>query len=213
MPPTSKVELYAAIRRDARAGLSGRALERKYNVGRRTVVKALASAWPQPRKKPPPRASKLDRFKPVVDGILRADLAAPCKQRHTVKRIFDRLIDEHGMVDVSYQVVRAYVATRKPEIRADAGRDAAEVFIPQAHRAGMEAEVDFGEVAVRLRGSLVTCVLFSLRLSFSGKASTRSSCRVGRRPSSKATSMRSGCSAGYRPGRSATTTSRPRWPR
>jgi hypothetical protein len=47
-----EVELYAAIRRDARAGLSGCALERKYNVGRRTAVKALASAWPQPRKKP-----------------------------------------------------------------------------------------------------------------------------------------------------------------
>jgi transposase len=90
MPPTSKVELYAAIRRDAQAGMSGRALERKYNVGRRTVVKALASAWPQPRKKPPPRPSKLDRFKPAIDEILRADLDAPRKQRHTVKRIFDR---------------------------------------------------------------------------------------------------------------------------
>jgi|SRR4051812_785913 hypothetical protein len=43
MSPPSKVELYTAIRRDARAGLSGRALERKYNVGRRTVVKALTS--------------------------------------------------------------------------------------------------------------------------------------------------------------------------
>ncbi|MFI7643601.1 hypothetical protein [Nonomuraea sp. NPDC049400] len=49
MPPTSKVELYAAIRRDARAGLSGRALERKYGVERRTVVKAVASAWPEPQ--------------------------------------------------------------------------------------------------------------------------------------------------------------------
>jgi transposase len=170
MPPTSKVELYAAIRRDARAGLSGRALERKYNVGRRTVVKALASAWPQPRRNPPTRPSKLDPFKPVIDEILRADLDAPRKHRHTVKRIFARLLDEHGMVDVSYQVVRAYVAARKPEIRAEAGRGPAEVFIPQAHRPGMEAEVDFGEVAVRLRGTLVTCVLFSLRLSFSGKA-------------------------------------------
>ncbi|MET9631228.1 hypothetical protein ABZX92_27575 [Lentzea sp. NPDC006480] len=40
------VELYAAIRRVARAGLSGRALERKYGVGRRTVIMAAASAWP-----------------------------------------------------------------------------------------------------------------------------------------------------------------------
>jgi transposase len=170
MPPTSKIELYAAIRRDARAGMSGRALERKYNVGRRTVVKALASAWPAPRKKPPPRPSKLDPFKPVVDEILRADLDAPRKQRHTVKRIFDRLIEEHGMSDVSYRVVRAYVAGRKPQIRTEAGREPVAVFVPQSHRPGMEAEVDFGEVAVRLRGQLVTLVLFSLRLSFSGKA-------------------------------------------
>ena len=170
MPPTSKVELYAAIRRDARAGLSGRALERKYGVGRRTVVKAVASAWPEPRKKPPPRPSKLDPFKPMIDEILRADLDAPRKQRHTVKRIFARLIDEHAMIDVSYQVVRAYVAVRRPEIRTEAGRGPAEVFVPQSHQPGMEAEADFGEVAVRLRGTLVTCILFSLRLSFSGKA-------------------------------------------
>ncbi|WIV62340.1 hypothetical protein [Amycolatopsis nalaikhensis] len=101
MPPQSEVEPYAAIRRDARSGMSGRALERKYNVGRRTVVKAIASAWPQPRKKPPPRPSKLDPFKPVIDEILRKDLDAPRKQRNTVKRIFARLIDEHSMSDVS----------------------------------------------------------------------------------------------------------------
>jgi hypothetical protein len=47
MPPQSKVGLYAAIRRDARASMSGRAIERKHSVGRRTVVKALASAWPE----------------------------------------------------------------------------------------------------------------------------------------------------------------------
>jgi transposase len=170
MSPPSKVELYAAIRRDARAGLSGRALERKHNVGRRTVAKALASAWPEPRKTPPPRPSKLDPFKPAIDEILRTDLDAPRKQRHTVKRIFDRLIDEHTMIDVSYQVVRAYIAARKPEIRAETGHGPAEAFVPQSHQPGMEAEVDFGEVAVRLRGTLVTCILFSLRLSFSGKA-------------------------------------------
>lgn len=60
MPPVSKVELCAAIRRDARAGMAGRAMERKYGVGRRTIIKALASAWPEPRKKPPRRPSKLD---------------------------------------------------------------------------------------------------------------------------------------------------------
>ena len=170
MPPVPKVELYAAIRRDARAGMSARAIERKYRVGRRTIIKALASAWPEPRKKPPRRASKLDPFKPAIDEMLRADLDAPRKQRHTVTRIYRRLIDEHQMRDVSYPVVRAYVAERKPQIRAEAGRGPAEVFVPQSHRPGAEAEVDFGEVAVRLAGEQVNCFLFCLRLSFSGKA-------------------------------------------
>lgn len=168
--PTSKVELYAAIRRDARAGMSGRALERKHGVGRRTVVKALGSAWPEPRKKLPPRASKLDPFKPVIDAILLADLDAPRKQRHTVKRIYARLIDEYGMVDISYPVVRAYVALRRPEVRIEAGRGPVNVFVPQSHRPGVEAEVDFGEVVVELRGQPVTCTLFAFRMSFSGKA-------------------------------------------
>lgn len=170
MARMSKVELYAAIRRDARTGLSGRAIQRKHGVTWRTVSKALTSAWPEARKQYPPRASKLDPYKPVIDAILRVDLDAPRKQRHTVKRIFDRLIEEHGMVDVSYQVVRAYVAARRPEIRAEFGREPPVVFVPQSHRPGMEAEVDFGEVVVRLRGEQVTCFLFAFRLSYSGKA-------------------------------------------
>jgi transposase len=170
MAPVPKVELYAAIRRDARAGMSARAIGRKYRVGRRTIIKALASAWPEPRKKPLRRASKLDPFKPAIDEMLRADLDAPRKQRHTITRIYRRLIEEHQMRDVSYPVVRAYVAERRPQIRAEAGRGPAEVFVPQSHRPGAEAEVDFGEVAVRLAGEQVNCFLFCLRLSFSGKA-------------------------------------------
>ena len=170
MPPASKVELYAAIRRDVRAGMSARAIERKHGAGRRTIVKAMSSAWPEPRKKLPPRGSKLDPYKPVIDEILRADLDAPRKQRHTITRIYHRLMDEHQMADVSYPVVRAYVAERKPQIRAEAGRGPAEVFVRQSHRPGDEAEVDFGEIVVRLAGEDVGCFLFCLRLSFSGKA-------------------------------------------
>jgi transposase len=170
MPRMSRVELFAAIRRDSRAGMSGRAIAAKYRVSRHTVSDALASAWPRERKPLPPRPSVLDPFKTVIDGILRADLDAPRKQRHTAKRIYDRLIDEHGMQGVSYQVVRGYVAERKPEIRAEAGRGPVNVFLPQTHRPGEEAEGDFGEVVINLRGEPVTCMLFSLRLSFSGKA-------------------------------------------
>jgi len=122
VPPKSKVELYAAIRGDAHARLASRALQHKYGVGFRTVEKALASVWPQPCKKAPPRETRLDGYKSLIDAMLRVDLDAPRKQRHTVKRIFDRLLDEHDAAGISYGMVRAYVAVRRPQIWLEAGR-------------------------------------------------------------------------------------------
>ncbi|MBC9719727.1 IS21 family transposase [Streptomyces sp. TRM66268-LWL] len=166
----SKVDLYAAIRRDSRAGLSKRALQHKYGVGFRTVEKAMSSAWPEPRKKLPPRPTRLDPYKGLIDAMLRADLRAPPKQRHTAKRVFDRLVDEHTAAEISYGMVRDYVRVRRDEIRLAAGFGVAKAFVPQSHRPGAEAEVDFGDVTVRLAGETVKCVLFSFRLSYSGKA-------------------------------------------
>jgi transposase len=142
MAIVSRAELIAAIRRDARDGLSNRQIQRKYGVGYRTVKQALASAWPAERKEYTPRGSKLEPFKPIIDAILVADLDAPRKQRHTLTRIYQRLIDEHGMTDVSYPVVGRYVRKRRPEILAVTGRAPAKVFIPQTHRPGEEADSD-----------------------------------------------------------------------
>jgi hypothetical protein len=86
--------------------------------------------------------SKLDPFKLVIDGILRADLDAPRKQRHTVRRIFDRLITEHAMVDVSYQVVRAYVAVRGPAGRGPpTGTSPSEVDDEQQSQPGQQDQM------------------------------------------------------------------------
>ncbi|MEZ5157470.1 MAG: IS21 family transposase [Candidatus Nanopelagicales bacterium] len=179
-PAGSRVDLYAAIRRDAKTGLSKRALQRKHGVGYRTVAAALASAWPKEPNPPPKRGSRLDPYRPVIDGWLREDLDAPRKQRHTAKRIFDRLLAEYDASGVvSYGMVRDYVATRRREIRIESGREPVNTFIPQTHLPGREAEVDFGEIVVRLRGELVTCTLFSLRLSYSGKAVHRISASAG----------------------------------
>ncbi|MEU2379333.1 IS21 family transposase [Streptomyces misionensis] len=106
----------------------------------------------------------------MIDQMLRADLDAPRKQRHTVTRIFHRLVEENGAEDISYQMVRRYVADRKPEILVASGKAPVEAFVPQSHQPGMEAEVDFGDVKVWLAGELFTCYLFSFRLSYSGKA-------------------------------------------
>ena len=171
MAPKSKVELFAAIRRDSRTeGLGVRALARKYEVHRRLVREALTSAWPAGREKPPPRKSRLDPFKPAVDQMLRADLDAPRKQQHTLKRIFDRLVAEYEMEGVSYSTVGDYVRWRRPEVRVEEGRGPAQVFIPQAHQPGAEAEVDFGDVWILLAGGLTKCYLFTFRLSYSGKS-------------------------------------------
>ena len=159
MPPKSKVDLYAAIRRDARAGMSNRAVQRKYGVGFRTVKAAMESVWPEPRKQLPPRKTRLDAFKPTIDQMLRADLDAPRKQRHTVKRIFDRLLDEQGAVEVTYPMVRAYVAVRRPQIGIEVRRGPLNAFIPQTHMPGAEAEVGFGDVTIRLAGEQVKVYL------------------------------------------------------
>lgn len=76
-------------------------------------------------------------------------------------------------------MVRAYVAKRRPDISVECGRGAPGVFVPQTHLPGREAEVDFGEISVRLHGQLVTCHLFSLRMSYSGKAIHRASATGG----------------------------------
>lgn len=168
----SKTELYAAIRRDVRQGATVRAVMRDRQVGYRTVQAALRSAWPAERKPLPPRGSRLDVYAPVVDEMLRADLDAPVKQRHTARRVWARLVEEHGVdpAVVSYWMVSRYVAARRPAIAAEAGRFVDEGFVPQMHLPGAEAEVDFGDVTVRLAGQQVVCALFSFRLSYSGKA-------------------------------------------
>jgi hypothetical protein len=83
--------------------------------------------------------------------MLRVDLDAPRKQRHTSKGIFDRLMAEHDPVGVTYWMVRTYVAARRPQIRVEAGRGPAKAFVPQSHQpAAAEVRVDFAS-DLRLR--------------------------------------------------------------
>lgn len=165
-----RVEQFAAIRHDARVeGLSIRELAAKYRVHRRTVRQALSNAVPPPRKTPARSSPKLDPFKAAIDAMLWADTTAPRKQRHTARRILHRLIEEHDATGVSYSTVRDYVRIRRAQIDVEAGRRV-EVFVPQEHPPGAEAEVDFGEVWVMLRGVKTRCHMFVFWLAHSGKA-------------------------------------------
>jgi transposase len=161
------VELFEQIRRDKdREGLSDRALAAKYRVHRRTVRQALESPIPPARKRPEGRAApKLGEYRELIDGWLVADLQAPRKQRHTAKRIWQRLVDEHG-VDVAETTVRDHVRKRRRELGLAVGQ----VFVPQTHVPGRTAEVDWGQAQVQLAGSPVTVHFFVMRACFSGAA-------------------------------------------
>ena len=165
------MELFEAIRRDDRVEqLSVRALSDKYGVHRRTVRQALANAVPPERKTPVRVAPKLDPAKGLIDAMLTLDLTAPRKQRHTARRVLARLVDEHDLTDLTYSAVRDYVARRRPEIWATAGKGLQDAFVPQTHEPGAEGEVDFADLWIDLAGVRTKVFLFTMRLSFSGKA-------------------------------------------
>lgn len=160
------MEQFERIRRDHRdGGLSVRALAAKHKVHRRTVRQALADAVPPQRKTPQRQAPVLGPHEATVRGWLSEDLKAPRKQRHTARRIWQRLMEEEGAV-VAESSVRHLVARLRREIGADRG----DVVVPQTHLPGVEAEVDFGEFAAVIAGVMMKLFMFCLRLSHSGKA-------------------------------------------
>lgn len=78
----------------------------------------------------------------MIDTILNDDKQRPAKQRHTAKRIFERLKEEHPFMG-GYTIVKDYV--RAAILR---GR---EMFVPLTHAPG-EAQADFGEALVMIAG-------------------------------------------------------------
>jgi transposase len=162
----SRVELFELIRRDREAeGASIRELARRHGVHRRAVRQALAAATPPERSRPAHRpAPSLGPYHALIDQWLEADRQAPRKQRHTARRVFERLVDEHG-AQVGETTVRDYVRARRRQIGMPG-----EAYVPQIHHPGAEAEVDWGEATVIMRDTPITIGLFYLRSCHAGAA-------------------------------------------
>ncbi len=160
------MELFEEIRKTHdREELGIRALATRFAVHRRVVRQALESSVPPPRKTTVRPSPSLDPWKSTIDGWLVEDEEAPRKQRHTARRVFQRLIEEHG-ADVGESTVRRYVAEAKARRPVALVR----VNVPQSHPAGEEAEVDFGQIGFRLGREMVIGRMFVMRLSASGRA-------------------------------------------
>ena len=138
------VELYGRVRYAVQIeGLSQREAARRFGIDPRTVSKMMVfSVPPGYRRSKPPTRPKLDPFIGIIDRILEEDKSRPAKQRHTSKRIFERLRDEHGFAG-GLTIVKDYVHDRRLRQR--------EVFVPLSHEPG-HAQADFGEALAEIGG-------------------------------------------------------------
>lgn len=166
MAKRSKVALYEQIRKAHRddPGVSVRELSRRFGTHRRNVREALASPVPSPRKVVVRPSPVLDEWKPTIDAWLLADRDMPRKQRHTARRVWQRLVEEHGAT-VGESTVRRYVSAWK----RDQPTALIEVKVPQSHPLGAEGEIDFGQIFFFLNGVPTDGWMFVMRLSASGR--------------------------------------------
>ena len=154
------MNLWTKVRRDVLVnGLSKRQACKKYNINFRTLQKILRHTEPPGYRASKPRPkTKIGPFIPVIHEILEADKKAPRKQRHTGKRIFERLRDEYGY-EGKITVVRDEIRRCKAST--------AEVFMPLSHPPG-EAQVDFGEATVIYCERQIKVAFIEVTLPYSG---------------------------------------------
>lgn len=153
------VELYAGIRRAIMVeGLSRREAAQRFGVHRNTITKMLQySAPPGYRRRERPVAKKLGPHTAWIDKVLDDDRGVHHKQRHTARRIFDRLRTEEGFSG-GYTIVREYVARAMQRSR--------EMFIPLSHQPG-HAQADFGQADGYIAGKKLRFYYFCVDLPHS----------------------------------------------
>jgi transposase len=152
------MEFWSEVRRRVLTGeLTKRAALREYEIHWDTLTKILENTEPPGYRRCKEREKPvLGPFIPLIQEILEADKKAPPKQRHTAKRIFERLRERGYMGGLT--VVRDEVRRLKER--------SAEVFMPLSHRPG-EAQADFGEATVIYRGQKRKIAFFVMTLPYS----------------------------------------------
>ena len=136
---------------------SKRSVCREFRIHWDTLVKMLEHAEPPGyRERQPRHTPKIGPFLGIIDEILRQDRQVHRKQRHTKKRIFERLKKEHSYAG-GYTAVKEAVWAWERRHR--------EVFVPLSHPPG-EAQADFGQARIIYDGEEITVAMFVMTLPF-----------------------------------------------
>ena len=93
------------------------------------------------------RTNKSDVLRPIINKWLEEDKSAHVKQRHTAKRIYERLLEEYpDLLQVSDRTVRTLVKEEKRKVFGPS-----EAYLILEHPGG-EAQVDFGHLYANYKG-------------------------------------------------------------
>jgi len=146
-----------------RQGKSKSWLAREFGISRNTVAKYLKGDSEAPKYKASQARGRpiSDKWEEHVRQILEDDRNAPRKQKHTAKRVYERLVAEYKF-DGSHRTVRMIVANIK-------NKPGKTVFLPLQFEPGKDAQVDFGESYVDIAGVRTKLYIFEMRLNYSRK--------------------------------------------
>lgn len=155
------VDIYKEIRKRRLEGESQRGIARALGISRNTVKKYWeGERVPGKRIERPREPSVLTpEVRAFIDSCLKSDEDSPGKQRHTAKRIYDRLVAEQGFTG-GETTVRAYVRQAREKTR--------EAFVPLVFAPGEAVQIDWGEATGWVDGVKLVLNLFCARLCHSG---------------------------------------------
>jgi transposase len=154
-----KMKDYERVRRmHLDEGMSIREIHRRTGFHRKTIGKMIAQGRPAGYVRTKVHRPVLEAFEPIIDHILNDDTKMPPKQRHTAKRIWERLREEHNYKG-GYTQVRRYVRDARLHLR--------EIHVPLQFEPGT-AQMDWGEAKVRYGDDLHKVQLFVMTLPVSG---------------------------------------------
>ena len=160
----TSVDVYKEIRRLQLEGVtSQRAAAKRLGISRNTVKKyweGNAVPWDRKEYSRDPAVMTTDVVQFITSCLDEDDRERVKKQRHTARRIYQRLVEEYGFTG-SESSVRNVVHDMR------AARKETKVFVPLKFAPGEAVQIDWGEATVYMNGEKLVINLFCARLCHS----------------------------------------------